>query len=71
MMIPGQLIIVGLYEVLFNINLLNSYIPLILPSVAAGSSVFFIRQYIKQGLSMSLPTSTVATVASCTMKYPS
>jgi len=54
MMIPGQLISVGLYEVLFNIHLLNSYIPLILPSVAAGSSVFFIRQYIKQGLSMSL-----------------
>jgi len=54
MMIPPQLSIIGFYKFMKEISLLNSYLPLILPSIATASAVFFIRQYAKSALPSSL-----------------
>ena len=45
MMIPGQLSLIGLH-LCTKLKLVNSYIPLIVPAVAARGTVFFLRQYI-------------------------
>lgn len=50
MMIPGQLGIIGFYKETQAMGLLNSYIPLILPSIANCFAVFFYKQYIDGAL---------------------
>ena len=44
-MIPGQLGLIGFYQFMLQLNWLDSYFPLILPSMAAASTVFFLRQF--------------------------
>ena len=43
MMIPGQLSLIGFYNLCTKLKLVNSYIPLIVPAVAAPGTVFFLR----------------------------
>ena len=50
MMIPGQLSLIGFYQLCSKLKLVNSYIPLILPAIAAPGTVFFLRQYILSSL---------------------
>lgn len=45
MMVPTQVTAVGFMKMLISMNLLDSYIPLIIPSIAAPAIVFFMRQY--------------------------
>ena len=45
MMVPTQVTAVGFMKMLVNWDLLNNYIPLIVPSIAAPAIVFFMRQY--------------------------
>lgn len=45
MMIPGQLSLIGFYDFVTKINLLDSYTSLILPAIASAGTVFFLRQY--------------------------
>lgn len=47
LMIPGQLSMVGFYQFMLKLNLYDSYIPLIVPSIAAPSTVFFLKQYLE------------------------
>ncbi len=54
MMIPGQLSLIGFYQLCTKLHLVNSYIPLIIPAIAAPGTVFFLRQYIQSSLSPSL-----------------
>lgn len=54
MMIPGQLSLIGFYNLISKLKLINSYIPLILPAIAAPGIVFFLRQYLLSVLSKSL-----------------
>ena len=54
MMIPGQLGLIGFYNLCTKLHLVNSYIPLIIPAIAAPGTVFFLRQYIQSSLSPSL-----------------
>lgn len=54
MMIPGQLGLIGFYNLVSALHLLDSYIPLIIPAIAAPGTVFFLRQYILSVLPMSL-----------------
>jgi len=49
-MVPGQLYIIGFFQYVAALNLLNSYIPLILPSIAAAGTVFFAKQYFDASL---------------------
>lgn len=53
-MIPPQLGIIGLYQYMSKVNLLDSYIPLIIPAIASPMTVFFIMQYIESALSFEL-----------------
>lgn len=54
MMIPGQLSLLGFYNLVAKLKLVNSYIPLIVPAIAAPGTVFFLRQYLISVLSRSL-----------------
>ena len=45
MMVPTQVTSVGFMRMLTNMGLTESYIPLILPSIAPPAIVFFMRQY--------------------------
>ncbi len=54
MMIPAQLSLIGFYNLCMTLGLVNSYIPLIIPAVAAPGTVFFLRQYVQATLSPAL-----------------
>lgn len=54
MMIPGQLGLIGFYNLCTKLHLVNSYIPLIIPAIAAPGTVFFLRQYVMSALPPSL-----------------
>ncbi|MDO4331848.1 MAG: carbohydrate ABC transporter permease [Eubacteriales bacterium] len=54
MMIPGQLSLIGFYNLCTKLKLVNSYIPLIVPAIAAPGTVFFLRQYVLSALPPSL-----------------
>ncbi|RZI48082.1 carbohydrate ABC transporter permease [Lactococcus kimchii] len=44
-MIPGQVSMIGFYQFMIQLNLLNNYIPLILPGICAPTTVFFLVEY--------------------------
>lgn len=54
MMIPGQLSIIGLFRLCRIMKLLDSYIPLILPSIANATTIFFLLQYMETTLDENL-----------------
>lgn len=54
MMIPGQLSLIGFYNLCSKLKLVDSYIPLIVPAIAGPGTVFFLRQYVLSVLSPSL-----------------
>ncbi len=47
MMIPGQLGIIGLFRLSRDIGILDTYWPIILPSIANAGTTFFIYQYLQ------------------------
>lgn len=54
MMIPGQLSLIGFFDLCTKLGLVNSYIPLIVPAVASAGTVFFLRQYITSAMPKAL-----------------
>ena len=54
MMIPGQLGLIGFYNLCTKLHLVNSYIPLIIPAIASPGTVFFLRQYVMSVMPPSL-----------------
>jgi ABC-type glycerol-3-phosphate transport system permease component len=50
MMIPAQLGLIGLWNLMLMLNLLDSLLALILPAGAAAFTVYFLRQYIRSVL---------------------
>lgn len=50
MMLPGQLGIIGYYREVGMFNLLDSYIPIIISSIADCFVIFFFKQYLDGGL---------------------
>jgi multiple sugar transport system permease protein len=54
MMLPGSLTFIGFYKLMATWGLTDSYIPLILPGIAAAATVLFIRQYMSSVLSVEL-----------------
>ncbi|NLO08393.1 MAG: carbohydrate ABC transporter permease [Clostridiales bacterium] len=57
MMVPGQLTSIGFYQFMYRIGWTNSYLPLILPAIAAPVTVFFMRQYLIGTLSLDIVNS--------------
>ncbi len=54
MMLPASLSFIGFYQFVAKLHLLNSYIPLIIPTIASAGTVLFLRQYLQSVLSMEL-----------------
>ncbi|MFC0212962.1 carbohydrate ABC transporter permease [Paenibacillus chartarius] len=54
MMIPSQASAIGFYQFMYKLHWTNSYLPLILPAIAAPAVVFFMRQYLLATLSVEL-----------------
>ncbi len=53
MMVPSQLSLLGFYDLCNQLGLIDSYIPLIIPSIASPATVFFLRQYYSFGYAES------------------
>jgi len=54
MMVPGQLGLIGLYDLSSALGILDTYLPLIIPAIAAPFTVFFFRQYMLTTMHASL-----------------
>ena len=54
MMIPAQVTSIGFYQLVYQVHMTNNLIPLILPAIAAPSSVFFMRQFMLASFPMEL-----------------
>lgn len=54
LMIPTQVSIIGFYKFMFNLGLGDNYIPLIVPAIAAPSTVFFMKQYMESALPLEI-----------------
>ena len=54
MMIPVQVSSIGFFRFVFGLGLGNNYIPLIIPAIAAPSTVFFMRQYMQSALPLEI-----------------
>lgn len=57
MMIPAQVTSIGFYQFMYRIHMTNSFLPLILPAIAAPATVFFMRQYLLATLSIDIVNS--------------
>lgn len=54
MMIPGQVTMIGFYQMCYKFGLTNNMLMLILPAIASPSMVFFMRQYMVPALSLEI-----------------
>ncbi|MCD7709046.1 MAG: carbohydrate ABC transporter permease [Clostridiales bacterium] len=54
MMIPSQVSIIGFYRFMLKLGLVDTYIPLIIPCIAAPTVVFFMKQYMESTLSIEM-----------------
>lgn len=54
MMVPTQASAIGFYRLMISWNLIDSFIPLILPSIAAPSVFFFMKQYMDSSLPLEI-----------------
>ncbi len=57
MVLPAQVTSVGFYQLMYKIGWVNSFLPLIIPAIAAPSVVFFMRQYLIGSLSIDIVNS--------------
>ena len=54
--------IIGFYRFMLDLKLIDTYVPLIIPAIAAPTVVFFMKQYMESTLSLEMieqPESTV------------
>ncbi len=54
MMIPSQLSLLGFYDLVTKLDMVDSYLPLIIPAIASPGTVFFLRQYCEASLQPAL-----------------
>jgi len=54
LMIPSQVSIIGFFNEMYKLNLINTFWPLIIPAAASPSVVFFMRQYMQGGLPLEI-----------------
>jgi multiple sugar transport system permease protein len=57
LMIPSQVSAIGFYQFMYRIHWTNSYLPLIIPAIAAPAMVFFMRQYLLATLQLDIVNS--------------
>lgn len=54
MMVPTQASAIGFYRLMIDWNLIDSFIPLIVPSIAAPATFFFMKQYMDSSLPLEI-----------------
>ena len=54
MMVPTQASAIGLYRLIKSMGLIDSFIPLIVPSIAAPAVYFFMKQYMESSLPLDI-----------------
>ena len=54
MMIPSTVTIIGFFQMIYRVHMTNHLLVLILPAIASPSMVFFMSQYMKPAVSVSL-----------------
>jgi multiple sugar transport system permease protein len=54
MMVPSQISIIGFYRFMLKLGLVDTYIPLIVPTIATPTVVFFMKQYMESTLSIEM-----------------
>ena len=54
MMVPSQISIIGFYRFMLDLKLIDTYVPLIIPAIAAPTVVFFMKQYMESTLSLEM-----------------
>lgn len=54
MMVPTQVTSAGFVEFMIRLRLHNTYIPLILPAIAAPAVIFFMRSYLKSSFPLDI-----------------
>ena len=54
MMIPTQVISIGFYQLMYKVGMTNNFLALILPAIAAPTTVFFMRQFMLASFPMEL-----------------
>jgi len=54
MMLPAQVTMIGFYQMVYQIGMTNNFLMLIIPSIAAPSMVFFMRQYLQPALPIEI-----------------
>lgn len=54
LMIPTQVSIIGFFNFMFRLGLIDTFIPLILPAIASPAMVFFMRQYMLASLPLEV-----------------
>lgn len=54
MMIPGVVVSIGFYKMVYAVGLANNFLPLIIPGIAAPAMVFFMRQYMIPSLPLEI-----------------
>lgn len=54
MMVPTQVFAVGFYKFMLQLGLIDSYLPLIIPSITTPTVVFFMHQYLQGALPLEM-----------------
>ena len=54
MMIPTQVTALGFYRLMMDWNLMDSFIPLIIPAIAAPVVFFYMKQYMDSSLPLEI-----------------
>ena len=54
MMVPSQISIIGFYRFMLDLKLVDTYVPLIIPTIASPAVVFFMKQYMESTLSIEM-----------------
>ena len=54
LMIPSQVSIIGFFNEMYRLGLINTFWPLIIPAAASPNVVFFMRQYMQSGLPLEI-----------------
>ena len=54
MMVPTQVTALGLIKLVTGMNLMDSFIPLIVPTIASPVTFFYMKQYMESSLPLSL-----------------
>ncbi len=54
MIVPNTISIIGFYRFMLKLGLTDTYVPLIVPAIAAPATIFFMRQYMQSTFSKEL-----------------